>query len=417
MPFSGGTLACNAGCTFDTSMCMPDTCLDDGIDGTDVCDGADLGGQDCVTQGFDGGALACTANCSAFDTSACYECGDGMITAPELCDGADLAGQTCAGVGFDGGTLGCAADCNGYDTSGCYECGDGVINPGETCDGADLGGQDCVSQGFAGGGTLGCALDCSAYDTSMCVAGGCEDEDIGTDTGPAVTSGSIVGADDDIAEPCGAGGGVEHLVLFTAPFGGDYTIDTFGSGYDTVLAAFTSCDPLSDITCNDDTGGLQSQIVVNLMAGQSILLSVAGFGGTTGDFVLNITAPPPPPAPACTEEDLLTNVGAAVASGTTVGEDEDLAQSCGAGGAVDRVLRFIAPATATFQFDTFGSNYDTVLALYSDCDALTELGCNDDTGGLQSQVNLPMTAGDQVLVDVSGFGGATGDWILNITQL
>ncbi len=41
------------------------------IESPEVCDGTDLGGQTCVTEGFAGGTLACDGSCAAFDTSAC----------------------------------------------------------------------------------------------------------------------------------------------------------------------------------------------------------------------------------------------------------------------------------------------------------------------------------------------------------
>lgn len=41
------------------------------IESPEVCDGTNLGGQTCVTQGFTGGTLSCNASCSAFVTTAC----------------------------------------------------------------------------------------------------------------------------------------------------------------------------------------------------------------------------------------------------------------------------------------------------------------------------------------------------------
>ncbi len=158
--FDVGDLACAADCTFDTSGCVLVTCGDGAIDGKDVCDGADLGGQDCISQGFaGGGTLACQKDCAGFDTSGCVAevCGDDTVEGAEVCDGADLGGQDCVSQGFaGGGTLACAADCSAYDTSGCVAevCGDDTTEGAEVCDGADLGGETCISQGFAGGGTL-----------------------------------------------------------------------------------------------------------------------------------------------------------------------------------------------------------------------------------------------------------------------
>jgi hypothetical protein len=97
-------------------------------------------------------------------------CGDGAIS--EQCDGADLGGQSCVsllspvGIYFGSGTLRCNSSCQ-YDTSGCLLpfCGDGVINaPGEECDGTDFGILSCEFLGHTGG-TLVCASDCMVNST------------------------------------------------------------------------------------------------------------------------------------------------------------------------------------------------------------------------------------------------------------
>jgi hypothetical protein len=396
----------------------PAVCGDDMVEGDEACDGTDLLGEDCESQGFDAGTLGCKSDCTDYDTGTCmtFTCGNGVIEGMETCDGVQLGGESCVSQGFNGGALSCAGNCMAYNTSQCTTvvCGNGLLEAGEVCDGGALGGQTCVSQGFDGG-VLGCEGTCADYDTGACT-NTCIEEDIGGATGLGVTSGSTAGEDDTLPNGC-VGGGADHVISFTAPIAGDYTFDTFGSGYDTALALATSCAAGAEVACNDDSGGtLQSQITYNLAAGQNVLVVVDGYNAATGNWVLNITAPAPP-LPACAEQDLGFAVGSPVASGTTVGADEDLPQSCAAGGAVDHVLRFIAPAPATFQFDTVGSGYDTALSLHDSC-AGPELVCNDDSGGgLQSQLSLGMVAGQQVLVAVSGYAGSTGNWTLNITQL
>jgi hypothetical protein len=143
-------------------------CGDGSQDAGEECDGADLAGYDCVTLGpnFTGGTLACAADCT-FDTSACITCGNDMIDGAEACDGTDLGGNTAGSVGFVDGTLACAADCT-FDTSACTTCGNDVIDAGEACDGTDLGGLGCadVGAGFTGG-VLGCDAGCG-YDTTGC---------------------------------------------------------------------------------------------------------------------------------------------------------------------------------------------------------------------------------------------------------
>jgi hypothetical protein len=49
-------------------------------------------------------------------------CGNNVIEAPEVCDGTALGGQTCVDHGFDGGVLACTNTCEAFDTSGCVHC-------------------------------------------------------------------------------------------------------------------------------------------------------------------------------------------------------------------------------------------------------------------------------------------------------
>lgn len=55
-------------------------------------------------------------------------CGNGSIEVGEVCDGSNLGGQTCVSQGFSGGTLACASDCASFDTSGCNANPDDVQN-------------------------------------------------------------------------------------------------------------------------------------------------------------------------------------------------------------------------------------------------------------------------------------------------
>ena len=157
--------------TFDDGLVNAScpACGNDQVDRGEVCDGSDLGGEDCQTQGFDAGALACASDCTDWDTVSCSLCGDGIRSGPEECEVADLAGESCSSQGFDGGTLQCAGDCT-FDTGACHACGDGVANGPEQCDGVDLGSATCTSLGFDGG-SLQCAGDCTV-DTSGCYSCG-----------------------------------------------------------------------------------------------------------------------------------------------------------------------------------------------------------------------------------------------------
>jgi len=131
------------------------------IDGVEDCDGADLGGASCQSEGFDTGSLACDFDCT-FDTSACSTCGNGVVEAGEECDVADLGGASCGDIGCSSGVPSCDASCTlNYALCGdCLACNDNGI-----CDVDGTFGQEtCTS----------CPSDCISGTGSACGNGICE---------------------------------------------------------------------------------------------------------------------------------------------------------------------------------------------------------------------------------------------------
>lgn len=130
--FAAGSLSCDDTCAFDTTACILSICGDSAITGPEECD-------DGNTTPGDG----CNANCLI------EFCGDGLVNnaGAESCDGADLAGEDCVSQNFAGGTLLCSASCS-FDTSGCIAsvCGDGIFDANEGCDDGNLiDGDGCDS--------------------------------------------------------------------------------------------------------------------------------------------------------------------------------------------------------------------------------------------------------------------------------
>jgi hypothetical protein len=77
--------------------------------------------------------------------------------------------------------------------------------------------------------------------------------------------------------------------------------------------------------------------------------------------------------------------------------------------------RIIPPTDGTIVIDTFGSDYDTTLSAYVRSGlTLVREACNDDTDGLQSQIEVQGRQGVPVLVMVGAFASGPGG-LLNIT--
>ncbi|MBU1537291.1 lamin tail domain-containing protein [Myxococcota bacterium] len=141
-----GLMALNAGCDETNSSSQ---CGDGILDPGEECDQNDLANESCSTQGYWGGVLTCTDDCT-FDRSDCEPhgyCGDGTIQAPnEVCDGATLGGATCGSLAYSGGVLSCHENCT-YDTTGCIgdeDCTDGIDNDDDGL--VDCNDPDCADQ-------------------------------------------------------------------------------------------------------------------------------------------------------------------------------------------------------------------------------------------------------------------------------
>ncbi len=230
---ASGSLACSSSCEFDTSACT--YCGDTKKNGTEACDGNDFGEATCasVTGKSDAsGSLACSSSCE-IDASACTYCGDTKKNGNEACDGTDLGEATCASVtgkSDASGSLACSSSCE-FDTSACTYCGDSKKNGNEACDGTDLGEATCASvlNNTYAQGSLTCSADCQISTAS------CTNADCTPDSADMCT--------DNVYKTC-----VSGLWEETQTCAGDNPICKVGSSH-LCVAMEGSCTG-SDIICN-----------------------------------------------------------------------------------------------------------------------------------------------------------------------
>ncbi len=111
--------------------------------------------------------------------------------------------------------------------------------------------------------------------------------------GPGSYEGEIVGQD-SLHRGCAGNGPEDVYVIPPAGMAGIFCLDTFGSGYDTVLYARAACeDPNSQLICDDDTGGRQSQIQLNVEMGRPYFVFVDAYNaGVSGGYILNVNPGP-----------------------------------------------------------------------------------------------------------------------------
>jgi hypothetical protein len=76
---------------------------------------------------------------------------------------------------------------------------------------------------------------------------------------------------------------------WTAPISCGFTIDTAGSGFDTLLAVYTggALATLTPVAFNDDYNGPTSRVVLNAIAGTTYNIAADGFNGAAGNLILN----------------------------------------------------------------------------------------------------------------------------------
>jgi hypothetical protein len=242
---------------------------------------------------------------------------------------------------------------------------------------------------------------------------------------------------------------------FTPAADGTITVDTIASGYDTVLSIYDGVGGCVDANCNfppvvganDDFdtanfGNASLVVDVPVVAGNPYLIRVSAYNDTPGgplnlNFTYTANTPTPPANDDCASavaipsDATIYTADTVDVRGATSGDlCADAGYDCTTGAADGTTaLRtvwysFTPDAAGTVTIDTYGSTYDTALAIFDAtagcgtydpesglCDGPLVLACNNDASPEVTQSlieNVPVAAGVPLLVRVAAAEGSEG---------
>jgi hypothetical protein len=247
-------------------------------------------------------------------------------------------------------------------------------------------------------------------------------------TGTSISvTGSNVNATREAGEPRLAGniGGRSVWWTWTAPSSGAVTITTAGSSFDTMLGVYTgtSVSSLTQIAANDDVSyyNLTSAVTFNAVAGTTYHIRVDGYSGASGNIVLNLTETV---SSSKVSNNNFANAFTVTGTGTWFGSNIGATRESGEPlilgnrGGASVWYTWTAPASGVVTIDTEGSDFDTMLAVYTGASlpSLRLVASNDDISyfDVNSAVTLNVVAGQTYRIQIDGYNGATGNIVLNI---
>jgi hypothetical protein len=236
------------------------------------------------------------------------------------------------------------------------------------------------------------------------------------------TTGTNAGATREPGEPMidGYDGEASVWWRWTAPATESVIFQTHGSDFDTILGVYTgnAVNALTLVAENDDPQdavGLYSVVVFSAVAGTTYHLAVDGVDGEAGDIALSWLSGGPPNddfADALVLEEAGSTTGLNL--GATREPGEPSVDFNDGGRSV--WWRWTAPRTERMVVFTFGSDFDTLLGVYTGAavNALTSIAENDDgsDASVASLVSFEATAGTLYHFLVDGYDGESGNIML-----
>lgn len=227
---------------------------------------------------------------------------------------------------------------------------------------------------------------------------------------------------------------------WTSPGDGSVTLNTFGSGFDTVLAVYrgAALNALTRVAYNDDASGeRQSEVEFAVAADTTYYVCVGGYGGSSdgeaGIVRLAWSSTMMPNDFYSGAERLPSSLAGQATGGNAYAtpEYDDPIRKTYSTASNTVWWAWTAPGWGVMRFDTAGSAFDTVLGVYTNrydygahvVDAgsiryLMKVAENDDYNQTrQSQVEFACTAGMTYYICVAGYNAATAKGAITLNWI
>jgi Zn-dependent metalloprotease len=246
---------------------------------------------------------------------------------------------------------------------------------------------------------------------------------ISVDANGATMTGTNVGATKESGEPNHAGnaggGSVWWTWTPTAPC--SVQIDTISSDFDTILGVYTGngVSALTAVASDNDSGvNSTSKVTFVAAAGTAYQIAVDGCDGSRGGITLHVKVLRP------TNDNFskrrVISAGGGTATGMNAGATQEDDEHNHAGNVGGRSVwwSWTAGASCSVQIDTIGSDFNTLLGIYTGgrVSELTTVAGDDNSGGNRtSKATFAGVPGTTYQIAVDGYDGAAGNIALHVT--
>lgn len=223
---------------------------------------------------------------------------------------------------------------------------------------------------------------------------------------------TVEAGEQDVAVYGGTAAATSIWFSWTAPAAGRYMFDTIGSDFDTLLDAFTggSLAGLVSIAASDacDWTYMPSRIIVDVAAGTVLSVRVCGWGGQTGNVRLNWG---PAPVPANDDWAGRAALVEGANNGSNIGASAEAGEDAMGYGANSVYWSFTPGEDGIAVIDTFGSEPDAYLSVWTGASAAGLVLVADDNGSQYdsgsgywwSKAVVPVQAGVEYTVRFQGY--------------